>query len=419
MVGDLDQRLAALDARRHLDRRPGRRVVRGVGDEVQEHLAQARLVAEDADIVGVEPVLAVGVHHALAGDDVVHEAPDVDAVPLERSLAIEPREQQQVVDERRHAGRLALDAAHREREVLGPVGGAAPEQLGVAADGGQRRAQLVRGVGGEAAEALLGRAPLGDLALDLGEHAVERDAQAPDLALAIAFLDALGQVAARDHGRRLRHALERPQAAQHDQPCRDADGHERDAADDELGDEDLIEGRVDVVQGKREDEREGADVGRVGHREPAVARLTDREVERALVVRTRVRVLRRAGQARREAGERGSPVVVTTTRPLELTMPKTSVLRRKRGPPPPRLPRHPAVVRREEVRAHRALRAIRELLVDAVDEVGLHDLVASRCRLRRARRRGAPRQASVNRSRRECLKVSEDAACSRPLAPCG
>ena len=78
----------------------------------------------------------------------------VDRIALERAALVEAGEQQQVVDEHAHARRLALDAAHRLRQVVGAVGGAAPEQLGVAADRRERRAQLVRRVGDEPAQAL-------------------------------------------------------------------------------------------------------------------------------------------------------------------------------------------------------------------------------------------------------------------------
>ena len=46
-------------------------------------------------------------------------------------------------------------------------------QVGVAPDGGERRAQLVGGVGHEAAQAVLGLLALGEGELDLVDHAVE------------------------------------------------------------------------------------------------------------------------------------------------------------------------------------------------------------------------------------------------------
>ena len=52
--------------------------------------------------------------------------------------------------------------AHRGLEVVGPLGGAAPEQLGVAAHRGERGLQLVGGVAHELAQAPLGLAPLGE-----------------------------------------------------------------------------------------------------------------------------------------------------------------------------------------------------------------------------------------------------------------
>ncbi len=75
----------------------------------------------------------------------------------QRPALVEPRQQQQFLDQHAHARRLLLDAPHGEVEVLGPVLGAAAEQLGVAADRGERRAQLVRRLGEEAPQGVLGR----------------------------------------------------------------------------------------------------------------------------------------------------------------------------------------------------------------------------------------------------------------------
>src|SRR6266508_2757903 len=64
-----------------------------------------------------------------------------------------------LVDERAHPRGFRLDPPHRLGEVVGVGAGAAAEQLGVAADRGERRAQLVGGVGDEAPQPLLGRLP--------------------------------------------------------------------------------------------------------------------------------------------------------------------------------------------------------------------------------------------------------------------
>ena len=68
------------------------------------------------------------------------------------ALFVEARERQQVLDEHAHARGLGLDARHRLLLVGGIAGGADPVELGVAADRGERGAQLVRGVGEEAAQ---------------------------------------------------------------------------------------------------------------------------------------------------------------------------------------------------------------------------------------------------------------------------
>ena len=73
------------------------------------------------------------------------------------------------------------DSRHRAREVVGPAVGAAREQLGVCAHGGERRAQLVRGVGDEAPQLPLGCLARLERRFDLAEHRVEREAEPADL----------------------------------------------------------------------------------------------------------------------------------------------------------------------------------------------------------------------------------------------
>ena len=96
---------------------------------------------------------------------------------LERPALVEPGEEQQVVDEAAHAHRLLLGAAHRLVELVGVVEAAGAVELGVAADRRDRRAQLVRRVGDELAQAVLGRGALVEGLLDAAEHLVERDAE--------------------------------------------------------------------------------------------------------------------------------------------------------------------------------------------------------------------------------------------------
>ena len=96
--------------------------------------------------------------------------------------------------------------------------GAHAEQLGVAADRGQRRAQLVRGVGEEAAQAVLARLALAEGVLDLAEHRVEREAEAADLGARVRRADAAREVAGGDRAGGRADAVERPQAEADQQP---------------------------------------------------------------------------------------------------------------------------------------------------------------------------------------------------------
>ena len=96
---------------------------------------------------------------------------------VQRPSLVETGEQQQVVDQRRHPHRLLLGAAHRLVELGGVVETAVAVELGVAADRRDRRAQLVRRVGDEPAQARLRRRALGERVLDPGHHRVERVAE--------------------------------------------------------------------------------------------------------------------------------------------------------------------------------------------------------------------------------------------------
>ena len=98
---------------------------------------------------------------------------------------------------------------HGLGEVVGPLARAAAEQLGVAANRSERRAQLVRRVGDEAAQARFRRGAFRERAFDLAEHRVEREPEPPDFAAFVGGLDAPGEVAGRDRARGLAHVLER------------------------------------------------------------------------------------------------------------------------------------------------------------------------------------------------------------------
>jgi hypothetical protein len=101
-------------------------------------------------------------------------------VALERATLVQPGQQQEVFDQGAHAQRLALDPAHREREVFRPLGRSSAKQLRVPPDGRQRRAQLVARVRDETPESVLGGLLGGESPLDAGDHVVEGLAEPPD-----------------------------------------------------------------------------------------------------------------------------------------------------------------------------------------------------------------------------------------------
>ena len=131
------------------------------------------------------------------------------------------------------------------------------EQLGVAADRGQRRAQLVRGVGEELAQALLAGLALGERLLEALEHRVQREAEPADLGARRRRADAAREVAGgdlarrstamRSSGRSPSRTTQKAQSAEREQHGGD---HER------LDEQQPVERLVDVAQ-RHGDDRHG------------------------------------------------------------------------------------------------------------------------------------------------------------------
>ena len=183
-----------------------------VREQVVDDLAQPVAVADDGRLARASTLIVRdGLDRARGLDGVGDDLVEVDRLALERPALVEPREQQQVVDEQAHALRLARDPAHRALEVGGPVGGAAREELGVGAHRGERRPQLVRRVRDEAAQLPLGRLARLERRLDLAEHRVQRQPEPPDLGALVLALDALRQVAGGDRRRGGADRGQRPQ----------------------------------------------------------------------------------------------------------------------------------------------------------------------------------------------------------------
>ena len=170
-----------------------------VAEQVVEHLSQAFRISRHRQVRRrFELDRTARLERARRVDRVARELGQVDRLALERPALVEPREQQQVVDEEPHPPRLALDSRHRPSEIVGPVARAALEQLGVRLHGRERRPQLVRRVAHEAPQTLLGLRPLAERLLDLAEHRVEREPEAPDLGALVRVLDSPAEVARGD-----------------------------------------------------------------------------------------------------------------------------------------------------------------------------------------------------------------------------
>ncbi len=167
-------------------------VLARVGEHVGEHLVQPVLVAADEHRVVrqlKDPAVARAGDLGVAGR--VDDQPGhVDRLGRQRAAGVEPGEQQQLVDQDAHPGRFRQHPAERVGDLLGRVARVAQRQLGVAADGRQRSAQLVRRVGGEPAQpGLAGRAPP-QRGLHVAEHPVEGQADLAGLGRRIGVGDA-------------------------------------------------------------------------------------------------------------------------------------------------------------------------------------------------------------------------------------
>ena len=141
---------------------------------------------------------------------------------------------------------------------------ALPVVLGEALDGGQRGAQLVAGVGGELAHPAFGppRARLGldlrlERGLDVGEHGVERLAQAADLGARIPVGHAPAEVPGGDLDRGLLDLGERPQAGPYHGDADEGEAEHDDRADDQVDADQPPDGLVDVAEVLADDQDAG------------------------------------------------------------------------------------------------------------------------------------------------------------------
>src|SRR5260221_246881 len=127
----------------------GWRVLEGVGEQADHHLAQQRRIAGGAEI-GLDLDLQSDVRRRLdRGDDVADSHRHVDDLALRRAARLDPGQGQQRLGEAVHPLGVVGEPGEEVVAVAGLVLGAALEHLDRAGDPGQRVAQLVGGVEGE------------------------------------------------------------------------------------------------------------------------------------------------------------------------------------------------------------------------------------------------------------------------------
>ncbi len=226
-----------------------RRALRGVDDRVAQQVGEdaAQRVAvgpsrhRPGRAQGDRPLRRRG-PGVVAG--VLEQLAQVERFARRLAHLVDPRQRQQVVDQAAHPRRLGLDPRHRPLDLGRLPRRADPVELAVAADRGERRAQLVRGVGEEPAQPPLPRRALGEGRLDLHQHRVQGPSQAADLGAVVVRLDPPREVAGGDLPRHLAHPPQRPQPDPDQPPGGEAEGDQDRGADDELDQRQVAQGRV-------------------------------------------------------------------------------------------------------------------------------------------------------------------------------
>ena len=152
-IGDRDRHFRRASGALDGHPAPGGRVLERVVDQYQQQPPQLRLVRTDGQrfrwLFQAHADVFRCSHRGRLFGKVAQERPRIQDLQGGRRLArVAPGQQQQVVDERRRALRLAQDLLHAVHQILAaPL--AAQRVLGGRVDQGHRRPQLVRGIGGE------------------------------------------------------------------------------------------------------------------------------------------------------------------------------------------------------------------------------------------------------------------------------
>ena len=221
-----------------------------VGQQVVEDLAQAVLVAGHLDRAGGPELHGpLGPDGGRGVDGVGGQRHQLHGGRLHGHALVQPGQGEEIVDQPVHAGSLRADARDDARQVVGMLGPAPLEQLGVGRHRRDRGAQLVRGVGDELAQMLLvltqpglGRDAGGEGGLDPLEHDVEGTGQAAHLGRLVGAGDALVEVAGGDGVGGPLDVLERAEAEPDQPPSAGQGQDERSGRHGELGQEQGVQG---------------------------------------------------------------------------------------------------------------------------------------------------------------------------------
>jgi hypothetical protein len=220
-----------------------------VGEQVVDGPAQHLPIA-DGDQVGrdVRSPGPRGIGDLGPLDAVVHQDGEIDRIPLPLGMLVEASQPEHVVDQPAHPLCLQLDPAHRLIDLRALGQGALRIELGVGAKRGQRGAQLMAGLGEEAAHQVLTGLAFGDGRRDAAEHPVQRRAEPAHLASGVGGPDPVGEVTGGDAIGSGRHHLDGPQASAHDQADADEDERGGGPRPDDDDEPELADGRVDVPE---------------------------------------------------------------------------------------------------------------------------------------------------------------------------
>ena len=193
----------------------------GVGQQIVDDLAQAQAITEHDRLIGeVIDDRSIRFDDAEVTDRVATDFCQIDSHQFESALLIKPSQQQEFIDQSRHASAFGFDAAHRVGDRWCVVQRALAVKLGVSAEGSEWGAEFVGGIGDELAKSCF--AGIADIrgVFDLDEHLVQGATESAEFGVGIdrGVGDSLGEVTLGNRRRGIDHLLDRAQALANDEP---------------------------------------------------------------------------------------------------------------------------------------------------------------------------------------------------------